>query len=125
MKPSHVALRACMKAPVVFLVLLLACSSVNAQAVPQLPLHTSGYQIVDAQNVPVPLKSVNWYGFDQKEFVPGGLDHAQLETIIGMIKKMGFNSVRLPWANETLEKNPPIPDYAIKANPQLHGKRAM
>ena len=97
----------------------------RAQSSLQLPLHTSGYHIVDARNRPVRLKSVNWYGFDQKEFVPGGLDHAPLDTIVGLIKSMGFNSVRLPWANETIEKNPIVVDYAIKANPQFRGKRAM
>lgn len=99
--------------------------SSRAQSVPQLPLHTSGYQIVDAQNAPVRLKSVNWYGFDEREFVAGGLDHAPLATIVGLIKSMGFNSVRLPWANETLEKNPIVADYAIKANPQFRNKRAL
>ena len=122
---SRVVVSECMRAAAGFFALFLTCASGGAQTAPQLPLHTSGYQIVDAQNAAVRLKSVNWYGFDQKEFVPGGLDHASLETIIGLIRKMGFNSVRLPWANETLEKNPLIPDYAIKANPQLHGKRAM
>ena len=32
------------------------------------PLHTSGYQILDANSHPVRLTSVNWYGFDQKEY---------------------------------------------------------
>ena len=117
--------RSRMKAAAILFALLLTCTAGRAQNSLQLPLHTSAYQIVDAGNHPVRLKSVNWYGFDQKEFVPGGLDHASLDTIIGMIKKMGFNSVRLPWANETLEKNPVIVDYAIKANPQLRGKHAM
>jgi endoglucanase len=113
------------KSAAVFIALFFTCAAGRAQTSPQLPLHTSGYQIVDAGNHSVRLKSVNWYGFDQKEFVPGGLDHASLETIIDMIRKMDFNSVRLSWANETLEKNPMIPDYAVKANPQLRGKRAM
>lgn len=110
-----------------FLIVLLLAGALRspAQSSPQLPLHTAGYQIVDAANSQVRLKSVNWYGFDQKEFVPGGLDHAPLATIVGLIKSMGFNSVRLPWANETLEKNPVVVDYAIKANPQFRGKRAM
>lgn len=69
--------------------------------------------------------SVNWYGFDQKEFVVGGLDHAPLDKIIKQIQEIGVNSVRLPWANETLEKNPAVPDYAVKANPQFRGKHAM
>lgn len=89
------------------------------------PLHTSGYQIVDAKGRAVRLTSVNWYGFDQKEFVAGGLDHAPLATIVGQIKAIGVNSVRLPWANEALEKNPVVPDYAVTANPQFKGKHAM
>jgi endoglucanase len=35
------------------------------------------------------------------------------------------NSVRLPWANETFEKDPVVADYAVKANPQLQGKHAL
>ena len=89
------------------------------------PLHTRGHQIVDAANHGVRLTSVNWYGFDQKEFVVGGLDHASLATIVSEIVALGVNSVRLPWANETLEHNPVVRDYAVKANPQFKGKRAM
>ena len=89
------------------------------------PLHTEGHQIVDSAGHAVRLTSVNWYGFDQKEFVVGGLDHAPLEAIIGQIRQIGVNSVRLPWANETLEHDPAVPDYAVAANPQFRGKRAM
>ncbi len=90
-----------------------------------LPLHTSGHSILDSQGQPVRLISVNWYGFDEKEYVVGGLDHAPLEEIVQEIRKMGFNSVRLPWANETLERDPIVPDYAVAANPQFRGKHAM
>ena len=89
------------------------------------PLHTSGHQILDAQNKPLRLTSVNWYGFDEKEYIPGGLDHAPLETIVHQIQQIGVNSVRLPWANETIEHDPIPPTYAIQANPQLKGKHAM
>ncbi len=89
------------------------------------PLHTEGHQIVDAAGHPVRLTSVNWYGFDQKEFVAGGLDHAPLAMIVREIQELGVNSVRLPWANETLERNPLVPDYAVKANPQFRGKHAL
>jgi endoglucanase len=89
------------------------------------PLHTEGHQIVDSTGHAVRLTSVNWYGFDQQEFVVGGLDHAPLEAIIGQIRKIGVNSVRLPWANETLERDPVVPDYAVAANPQFRGKHAM
>jgi len=98
---------------------------VSAQQALAPPLHTSGYHILDSKNHAVRLTAVNWYGFDQKEFVPGGLDHAPLAKIVELIHTLGVNSVRLPWANETIEKNPVVPDYAVKANPQFRGKRAM
>jgi endoglucanase len=89
------------------------------------PLHTSGYQILDAAGHPVRLTSVNWFGFDEKEYVAGGLDHVPLAVIVKQIQEIGVNSVRLPWANETLEHNPQVPDYAVRANPQSKGKHAM
>jgi endoglucanase len=89
------------------------------------PLHTEGHRILDASGHAVRLASVNWYGFDQKEYVAGGLDHAPLAEIVEQIRQLGVNSVRLPWANETLERNPPVPDYAVAANPQFKGKHAM
>src|ERR1700678_3074641 len=89
------------------------------------PLHTSGHDILDTAGHRVRLASVNWYGFDQKDFVAGGLDHAPLATIVKEIADLGVNSVRLPWANETLEHNPRVPDYAVKANPQFRRKHAM
>lgn len=90
-----------------------------------LPLHTEGHRIVDSTGHTVRVTSVNWYGFDEKEYVAGGLDHAPLATIIAQIRNIGANSVRLPWANETLEHNPVPPDYAIAANPQFKSKHAM
>lgn len=89
------------------------------------PLHTEGTRIVDATGHAVRMTSVNWYGFDEKEYVAGGLDHAPLEEIVERIREIGVNSVRLPWANETLERNPLPPAYAVAANPALKGKHAM
>jgi endoglucanase len=89
------------------------------------PLHTEGHRILDAAEHAVRLTSVNWYGFDQKDFVAGGLNHAPLAEIVEQIRQIGVNSVRLPWANETLERNPVVPDYAVAANPQFKGQRAM
>lgn len=100
-------------------------SALSQQTAIAPPLHTEGRRIVDSAGHGVRLTSVNWYGFDQKEFVAGGLDHAPLETIVGQIQQIGVNSVRLPWANETVEHDPLVPDYAVAANPQFKGKHAM
>ena len=112
----------------VFAAICLAIASMAArgqQSGIKPPLHTNDRQIVDAAGHGVRLTSVNWYGFDQKEFVVGGLDHAPLATIVSEILALGVNSVRLPWANETLERDPVVADYAVRANPQFKGKRAM
>ena len=105
--------------------LCIFLSALFAQQDVRPPLQTSGYEILDAAGRRVRLTSVNWYGFDQKEFVPGGLDVAPVQVIIEQIRAISVNSVRLPWANETLEKNPVVPDYAVKANPKLKGKHAL
>jgi endoglucanase len=115
--------------PVLFLISLLsACGAAGAhgqtrEIVP--PLHTEGARIVDATGRAVRLTSVNWYGFDEKQYVAGGLDHAPLANIVEQIRQIGVNSVRLPWANETLEHDPVVADYAVAANPQFRGKHAM
>jgi len=104
----------------------LMASTARAQSTAIVPpLHTDGHRIVDASGRSVRLTSVNWYGFDQKEYVAGGLDHAPLAKIIAQIQAIGVNSVRLPWANETLEHDPLPPAYAVAANPQFKGKHAM
>src|SRR5271167_2314804 len=109
----------------VVVLLLLVPLSMLAQQQIRPPLHTSGQEILDSAAHVVRLTSVNWYGFDQKEYVAGGLDHAPLAAIIDQILAIGVNSVRLPWANETLEHNPLVADYAVKANPQFRGKHAL
>lgn len=115
---------AALAAAVVFAAMLLPAAGRSAQR-PALPLHTQGRWIVDARNRPIELASVSWYGADQNDFVPGGLDRARLADIARLIRSMGFNSVRLLWANETFERNPVVPDYAVRANPEFRGKHAM
>jgi hypothetical protein len=72
------------------------------------PLHTGGYDILDAAGRRVRLTSVNWYGFDQKEFVAGGLDVAPLQVIVEQISAIGVircvcrgptrRSREIPWS---------------------------
>jgi endoglucanase len=96
-----------------FIFSMIAARAQTSEILP--PLHTDGHRIVDSAGHTVRLTSVNWYGFDEKEYAAGGLDHAPLATIVELIRNIGVNSVRLPWANETLEHDPVPPDYAIAA----------
>jgi len=90
-----------------------------------LPLHTDGATIRDVHGTVVRLVSVNWYGFDQGEYVVGGLDRVPLKDLVKEIRHMGFYSVRLPWANQIVEDNPAVPAYALNANPELRGKHSL
>ena len=91
----------------------------------KLPLRTKGSRIVDATGRRFKLSSVNWYGASDELFIPGGLDIRHRSDIAKTIRKMGFNSVRLPYADELVIKNPRIEDKLLKANRDLQGLRAM
>ncbi|KAK2593060.1 hypothetical protein QQS21_009226 [Conoideocrella luteorostrata] len=91
----------------------------------ELPLRTEGRNIVDSQGRRFKLASINWYGASDELFVPGGLDIQHRKVIAQTIKKMGFNSVRLPYADELVTQNPFIDSRLVKANPDLAGLRAL
>jgi endoglucanase len=64
--------------------------------------------LLDDHNRAVKLVSVNWYGAESPDLVPGGLDKQSPERIAQEIKKLGFNSVRLPFSNYMVECNPVV-----------------
>ena len=83
------------------------------------PFHTHGRLIRDARNVSVKLASINWYGASDIDFVPGGLDVRHRDDIAQLILDLGFNSVRLPYADEIVLRNPVVNTSMIAANPDL------
>ncbi|MCJ1408300.1 hypothetical protein MMC19_002375 [Ptychographa xylographoides] len=89
------------------------------------PLRTSGRDIVDADNERFKLASVNWYGASDELFVPGGLDVQHRSSIAKLIRKLGFNSIRLPYSDELVVTNPVIPSSLVAANPDLVGLKAL
>lgn len=85
----------------------------------KLPLRTRGRDIVDSSGKIVKLISVNWYGGSDVNFVPSGLDKQPRGEIAGLIRDLGFNSVRLPYSDEMVNKNPPIDPSFLAANLDL------
>lgn len=90
-----------------------------------LPLKTKGRNIVDQDGRRWKMASVNWYGASDELFIPGGLDVQHRSTIAKTIRSMGFNSVRLPYADEMVISNPTILPHLLTANPDLVGLRAL
>lgn len=87
-------------------------------------LHTDGTRVLDAGGHTVRLAAVNWYGAEGPDFVPGGLAYRPYMAILRTIKYLGFNTIRLPFSNELVERNPPVYQH-LEANPQLRGKHAL
>jgi aryl-phospho-beta-D-glucosidase BglC (GH1 family) len=87
----------------------------------EFPLSTQGRYIVDQKGERFKLKSVNWYGSHLASQVPGGLDQQSIDHIIGLIKQLGFNSVRFPFSNAMLHDQRPVDPQYVRANPQLIG----
>ncbi|KAH8675669.1 cellulase [Xylariales sp. PMI_506] len=90
-----------------------------------LPLSTQGRDIVDTRGRRFKLASVNWYGASDELFVLGGLDVQHRSVIAQTIRMLGFNSVRLPYADELVMVNPHILPHLLTANPDLVGMRAL
>lgn len=88
---------------------------------PALPLSTQGRWVVDANGDRFKLASVNWYGFEELDHVPAGLELAHVDDIAAVIAELGFNSVRLPFSLEMVEATEPVAAIPIAANPQFEG----
>jgi aryl-phospho-beta-D-glucosidase BglC (GH1 family) len=89
------------------------------------PLRTSGTNIIDSDGKVVRLHSINWYGASDIDFIPSGLDTEHRDNISILIRRMGFNSVRLPYADEMVREDPIITPEKLAANPDLIGKTAL
>ncbi len=48
-----------------------------------------------------------------------------MQAIAHLVKQLGFNSVRIPWALELYEQNPIVTPSLLSANPALQGKHAL
>ncbi|WP_435058229.1 glycoside hydrolase family 5 protein [Streptomyces sp. bgisy060] len=110
----------------------------------QPPLRTQGRYVIDANGDRFKLKSANWHGAqgswdgsgdrtdparhhdgEKSDQLPLGLDRAPLSDILADFHALGINSIRLPFSNEMLHDQRPVPDAAVAANPQLRGKTPL
>jgi endoglucanase len=85
------------------------------------PLTVSGRWITDAHGDRVKLAGVNWAGAHQDAMTPGGLDYRQRDSIAAQIAEWGFNSVRFPFALQTVTSRSPVAPSGVAANPDLVG----
>lgn len=90
-------------------------------------LKTVGRYLVDGNGAGNRWKmaGVNWAGAHQDNLVPGGLDYINVNTLAAQLASWGINSVRFPFASNTVLSTTPInPAYVTgpnNANPSMIG----
>jgi hypothetical protein len=72
-------------------------------ALSNLPLSTSGRNIIDTTGRTVTYVGVNWPGH-MAGMIPEGLQYQSIENIVAKIKSVGFNAIRLTFAVEMVDQ---------------------
>ncbi|BAS54126.1 glycoside hydrolase family protein [Leptolyngbya boryana IAM M-101] len=92
----------------------------------QLPLSTRGSEIVDAAGQPVLLRGVNWFGLETETNSPHGLWARDYKEMLGQIKGLGYNVIRLPYSVQGLRAAEVSGiNFAIGSNQELQGKKPI
>ncbi|GCE31777.1 hypothetical protein KDA_72610 [Dictyobacter alpinus] len=90
--------------------------------------HTSGAQILDANNQPVKIAGINWFGFETSNYVAHGLWSRGYKDMLDQISSLGYNTIRLPYSNQLFDagSTPNGIDYSKNADLQgLSGIQIM
>ena len=88
-------------------------------------LSTSGNQIVDATGTPVKVAAVNWFGFETSAYAPHGLQVQSYQTMMRDMVRVGFNTIRLPFALQTFDAGSVPNGIDYTKNPDLVGLTAL
>jgi aryl-phospho-beta-D-glucosidase BglC (GH1 family) len=84
-------------------------------------LRTSGSKILDSSGQPVRLTGISWYGLETTSFAPAGLWIRTLSDLMGQIKGLSYNSVRLPISFRLLDADTLANGINDQVNPGLNG----
>ena len=83
--------------------------------------HTSGNQILDANNQPVRIAGINWFGFETPNYVAHGLWTRNYKDMLNQIQSLGYNTIRLPYSNELFDAGSTPNSIDFNKNPDLQG----
>jgi len=83
--------------------------------------HAVGSQLVDSTGAPVRMTGVNWFGAETANYTPHGLWTRNYKDMLDQMAGLGYNTLRLPYANQLFDAGsaPNSIDYA--KNPDLQG----
>lgn len=87
--------------------------------------HTNGSQIVDANNTPVRIAGVSWFGMETSNFAPHGLWSRGYKDMMNQMKSLGYNTIRLPFSNQLFDAGSTPNGIDYNQNPDLAGLNGL
>jgi endoglucanase len=106
-------------------VILRANAGPTPEVLGQGPWHTNGAQILDANNQPIRIAGVNWFGFETNTFVVHGLQNRGYKDMLDQIKSLGYNTIRLPYSNQLFDSGSKPSGIDYSKNPDLQGLQGL
>ncbi len=97
----------------------------SPQLIPPGWLHTAGGRIVAANGTTVQVHAVNWFGLETANCSPHGLWTRPLGDVLDQIRGFGFNTLRVPYANQCLDPAARTTSIDYAQNPALVGKSPL
>jgi endoglucanase len=97
----------------------------KAKAAGQGYWHTSGTQILDANNKPVRIAGINWFGFETTNYVVHGLWSRNYKDMLDQIARLGYNTLRLPFSNQLFDAGSTPNGIDFSKNPDLQGLNGL
>jgi endoglucanase len=83
--------------------------------------HTSGNQILDSNNQQVRIAGINWFGLETANYAPHGLWTRGYKDMLDQIKSLGYNTIRLPYANQLFDAGSTPNGIDFNKNADLQG----
>lgn len=87
--------------------------------------HTCGTQIADQNGRAVRIAGIAWSGMELPEAAPDGLDRRSYRAILGEIKALGYNTVRIPFSSEAIQPGHYPSKIDPRVNPDLAGRTSL
>jgi endoglucanase len=87
--------------------------------------HTSGRQILDANNQQVIITGLNWFGFETSNYVVHGLWARNYKELLDLVKSLGYNTLRLPYCSQMFEPGSQPNGIDFNKNPDLQGLSSL
>jgi endoglucanase len=83
--------------------------------------HTNGRQLLDANNQPVRMTGINWFGLETANYTPHGLWARGYKDMLDQMKSLKYNTLRLPFSNQLFDAGSTPNSIRFDLNPDLQG----